>query len=139
MIQKKISFELKNDFCELDLLCRNLEQFGKSHGLSKKYKLDLNLVLEELLTNIISHGYTDEGEHFIQITISQENGVLVVCVVDDGIPFNPVTAKEPDITSPLDEREIGGLGIHLIKQLVDDIAYERVGNRNILILKKMIS
>jgi serine/threonine-protein kinase RsbW len=139
MIQEKISFELKNDFCELDLLCRNLEQFGKSLGLSKKCKLDLNLVLEELLTNIISHAYADEGAHFIQITISCENGVLVVCVKDDGIPFNPVTAEEPDIKSALEEREIGGLGIHLIKQFMDDIVYERVENRNILTLKKKIS
>ena len=139
MIQAKISFELKNDFCELDLLCRNLEQFGESHGLSKNCKLDLNLVLEELLTNIISHGYADEGEHYIQITISHENGMLVVCVEDDGIPFNPVAAEAPDIKSPLEAREIGGLGIHLIKQVMDDILYERVGNRNILTLKKMIS
>ena len=139
MIQAKISFELKNDFCELDLLCRNLEQFGKSHGLSKKCMLDLNLALEELLVNIISHGYTDEDEHFIQITISCENGVLVLCVKDDGIPFNPVTAAAPDIKSPLEEREIGGLGIHLIKQFMDDIVYERVGNRNILTLKKRIA
>jgi anti-sigma regulatory factor (Ser/Thr protein kinase) len=139
MTQKKISIALKNDFCELDSLCRSLEKFGKSHGLSKKCKLDLNLVLEELLTNIISHGYADEGEHFIHITISQENGVLVVCIKDDGIPFNPVTAEEPDVKRPLEEREIGGLGIHLIKQLTDDIAYERVGNQNIIILKKNIS
>jgi anti-sigma regulatory factor (Ser/Thr protein kinase) len=139
MTQKKISFELKNDFCELDSLCRSLEEFGKCHGLSKRYKLDLNLILEEILTNIISHGYADKGEHFIQITISQENGVLVVCVKDDGIPFNPVTAEAPDIKRPLEEREIGGLGVHLIKQLVDDIVYERVGNQNILILKKIIA
>ncbi len=139
MIQAKISFELKNNFCELGLLCRNLEQFGKSHGLSQKCKLDLNLVLEELLTNIISHGYADEGEHFIQITISLENGMLVVCVKDDGIPFNPVTAEETDIKRPLEEREIGGLGIHLIKQFMDDIVYERVGNQNILTLKKRIA
>lgn len=135
---RKISFEFRNSLSELDTLRRNLEEFGKSLGMSKKSIFQINLAMEEVFANIISHGYTDDEEHWIKITMWHQDGTLTLRIEDDGIPFNPVEAEAPDLECPLEEREIGGLGCHLMRCLMNDIVYERSGNRNILTMKKTI-
>ena len=136
MTKGRISFELKNSLSELDTLYQNLEGFGESLGLSQKMIFKINLALEELVSNIISYGYSDDEEHWIKIVISLEDGVLVVSLEDDGIPFNPTEARAPDCGCPIEERQIGNLGIHLCKQFMDDLIYERRGNKNIVVLRK---
>jgi len=138
MPQYKISFELKNCLSELDTLREHLERYAEYVGLSKKCTFEINLALEELFANIFSYGFTDNTEHWIKIKISHDDGALIIRIEDDGIPFNPITAEKPDIESPLKERKIGGLGIHLIKELMDEISYERIGNHNFLTMKKII-
>ncbi len=140
MPEDKISFKLKNDLCELDALVQNLENFCVQLGLSKKCQCEIDLVSEELFTNIISHGYTDDTEHWIKITISYEHGILTMRIEDDGIPFNPLEEVEsPDLDSPIEERCVGGLGVHLAKHFTEDVVYERRGDKNILTLTKVIS
>ena len=107
-----------------------------SLDLPQRTIFKINLALEELLSNIISYGYVDDDDHWIKVAISLEEGVLVISLEDDGIPFNPVDAKEPDCGCPLEERKVGNLGIHLCKQVMDDLIYERRGNKNIVILRK---
>lgn len=138
MSRYKISFELKNCLSELDTLREHLERCAESIGLPKKCTFEINLALEELFTNIFSYGFTDNTEHWIKIKISHDDETLIIRIEDDGVPFNPIAAEKPDIESPPEERKIGGLGIHLIKQLMDEIAYERIGNHNFLTMKKTI-
>ena len=138
MTEGRISFELKNSLSELDKICGHLEQFGESQGLSQRTIFKINLALEELVNNTISYGYTDDADHWIKVAISLEDGVLVISLEDDGIPFNPVEAKKPDCGCPIEERKIGNLGIHLCKIFMDEMAYERRGNKNILTLKKSL-
>ena len=138
MPQYKISFELKNCLSELDTLREHLERYAEYVGLSKKCTFEINLALEELFANIFSYGFTDNTEHWIKIKISHDDGALIIRIEDDGVPFNPIAAEKPDIESPLEERKIGGLGIHLIKELMDEISYERIGNHNFLTMKKII-
>jgi anti-sigma regulatory factor (Ser/Thr protein kinase) len=138
MTEGRISFELKNRLSELDTLYLNLEHFGRSLGLPQSTIFKINLALEELVSNIISYGYTDDDDHWIKIAISLEGTVLLISLEDDGIPFNPAEAKEPDCECPVEDREIGNLGIHLCKQFVDDLIYERRGNKNIVILRKEV-
>jgi anti-sigma regulatory factor (Ser/Thr protein kinase) len=138
MTNGRISFDLKNSLSELETLYKNLEHFGESMGLSQETIFKINLALEELVSNIISYGYTDDDEHWIKIAISLENRVLVISLEDDGMPFNPVEAKEPDCGCPVEDRKIGNLGIHLCKQFMDDLVYERRGNKNIVILRKTL-
>lgn len=138
MSEGKISFELKNSLSELDTLCRNLERFGETLGLSQRMIFKVNLALEELVSNTISYGYTDDDDHWIKVAIAVEDGVLVINLEDDGIPFNPVEAKEPDCGCPVEERKIGNLGIHLCKQFMDDLIYERRGNKNVVTLRKNV-
>ena len=138
MTRTAYTFELKNDLSELDRLCQNCETVGESLGLSKKLTFEMNLALDELFTNIISYGFADEKEHVIKIDIVAENNELRMRIEDDGIPFDPVIAEEPNLECRIEECRIGGLGIHLIKNLMDEIRYERLNDVNILYLKKHI-
>jgi len=138
MAKNKVSFKLKSNLSELDALCQKLEKFGQSMGLSKKCIFEANLALDELFTNIISYGFDDKNEHTISITIALQNDELVVNIEDDGIPFNPTNAETPDLECTIEECRIGGLGIHLAKNLMNEVCYQRCKDKNILTLKKNI-
>ena len=139
MVQKEYSFELKSNLSELDKLCKHLETFGKKTGLSKKFVFELNLVLDELFTNIISYGFGDDEEHTIKVTITPQNEELCLCIEDDGTAFNPIDFETPDVACSVENCKIGGLGIHIIRKLMDEICYRRCDNKNILTLKKTLS
>jgi anti-sigma regulatory factor (Ser/Thr protein kinase) len=98
----------------------------------------MNICLDEAFTNIVSYGFTDDIEHLIKFTIDWDNDVLILRVEDDGIPFNPLAQKDPEIATDLLNIKVGGLGIHIIKKLMDDICYKRNQGKNELILKKFI-
>ena len=138
MAKNKVSFKLKSKLSELDALCQKLEKFGQSMGLSKKCIFEANLALDELFTNIISYGYDDKNEHTIRIAIALQNDELVFKIEDDGIPFNPTEVESPDLECTIEECRIGGLGIHLAKNLMDEVCYQRCNDKNILTLKKNI-
>jgi len=134
MKQKK-SIQFKNNLSELERLNLILAEFGERYHLPSKVLFNLNLALEEILTNIISYGYDDREEHEIIVRLSLEQGELTVEVEDDGRPFNPLEALEPDLNKPLEERPVGGLGIHLVRKLMDELAYQRQEGRNLLLIK----
>jgi len=136
MKKGEISFELRNDLSELDRLREILEGLGEAFGLGSKAVFQINLALDELVTNIVSYGYADDLEHWIAVTMAREKDVLSIRVEDDGVPFNPLEMPAPDQECPLEERPIGGLGIHFVKRCMDRVAYERRGSRNILMLSK---
>ena len=138
MAKNKVSFNLKSKLSELDALCQKLEKFGQSMGLSQKCIFEANLALVELFTNIISYGYDDKNEHTIRITITFQNDELVFNIEDDGIPFNPTEVESPDLECTIEECRIGGLGIHLAKNLMDEVCYQRCNDKNILTLRKNI-
>lgn len=138
MAKKEYSFKLKSSLSELDTLCQNLESFGRKIGLSKKFIFEINLALDELFTNIISYGFDDDGEHVIKITITPRNQELCLCIEDDGVPFNPAEFQPADVAASVEDCKIGGLGIHIIKKLMDEICYERCGDKNVLTLRKRI-
>jgi serine/threonine-protein kinase RsbW len=96
---------------------------------------NVKVVLDEILTNIISYAYADAGEHSIVTRFSLEQGQLTVQVEDDGRPFNPLNAPEPDTKQLLEERPIGGLGIYLVRKLIDELEYRRQNERNILVMR----
>ena len=139
MAKKTYSFELKSDLSELDSLCQNLETFGSKFGFSKKLIFEINLALDELFTNIISYGFKDEKEHIIKVTLTPQNDELCLRIEDDGKPFNPIDFETPDVSCSVEECKIGGLGIHIMKKLMDEICYERCGHKNMLTLKKKIA
>lgn len=138
MVKKNYSFELKNDLSELEQLCQTCEEVGRDINISDKAIFEMNLALDELFTNIISYGFSDQQEHTIKINITIEGDQLQMRIEDDGVPFNPLESKTPEFQCGIEECKIGGLGIHLIRKLMDDIQYQRVADKNILVLRRKI-
>ena len=138
MAQKTYSFDLKSKLSELDKLCQHLEKFGQSMGLSQRSVFEINLALDELFTNIISYGFSDDDEHDIKITITTQDEEIIISIEDDGVPFNPVEADTPDLECTIENCQIGGLGIHIIKKLMDEVCYQRCDNKNYLTMRKTI-
>ncbi|PWU18558.1 MAG: ATP-binding protein [Verrucomicrobia bacterium] len=98
-----------------------------------------NLAIEELVTNCIKYGYDDSAEHFIEVEVKLCPDELVVTVTDDGRPFNPLEAPEPDIALPVADRPVGGLGIHLLRRMSDRMDYARSDGKNLLTLRKSLT
>ena len=132
------SFELRNDLSELETLRQHFNKFGGVIGLSEACITDINICLDELFTNTVSYGFVDDLEHITKFTINADNHELTINIEDEGIPFNPLKKKEPEIPADLLDARIGGLGIHIVKKLMDDISYERIGDKNRVTLKKNI-
>jgi serine/threonine-protein kinase RsbW len=138
MLETKIVLELKNQLSELTRVSQAVAEFQRRHQLPSKVAFDLQVALEEIVTNVIAYGFEDNNEHHIRLSLSLEPSELKAEVEDDGKPFNPLEAPSPDPEQPLAERAVGGLGIHLVRQLMDDIIYQRRGGRNVLVMKKQV-
>ena len=139
MESHKYSFELKSDLSELKILNQQLNKFGQISGLSEACITDINICLDELFTNIVSYGFADDQEHKIRFKINFDNKVLIFKIEDDGVPFNPLKKKDPEIPADLMDARIGGLGIHIVRKLMDEIHYIRKRGRNSLTMKKYLS
>ena len=96
-------------------------------------------VFDELLTNIISYAYEDDREHNIGIKVELSADQLKVSMVDDGIPFNPLGVETPNTALPLEEREIGGLGIHLVRKMMDKVSYRRRIDKNVITVVEFLN
>ena len=99
----------------------------------------VSLAIEELVTNCIKYGYTDRKDHTIDFVLSVDDGALRMVVIDDGNPFDPLAAPRPDLTLPPESRPIGGLGLHLLRELADEMHYERRDGTNRLSVTKRMS
>ncbi len=116
------------------------EQIGESIGM--KQMMSINVVVEELFVNVASYAYqrgnTEDKEGFVDIDISndEENKRIVISFEDGGIPFDPLEQEEPDITLDAEERQIGGLGIYIVKKMMDKVDYNYRDGRNTLIIEK---
>jgi sigma-B regulation protein RsbU (phosphoserine phosphatase) len=97
------------------------------------------MALDEFLNNIISYAYKDDQHHAIQITSERVDDSVVITIIDDGIPFNPFTSAPPDTTAGIEERDVGGLGIHLVKEMMDEVSYQRRVNQNVVKITKWIA
>jgi len=135
---EKITYEFKNNLSELEGLKKNLDRFCQKLSLKEKCRFEMHLAVEEHFTNIVSHGYIDGAEHIIRMTLSHRGKTIEIIIEDDGVPFNPLEIKPPNIKVPLEERKIGGLGIYLTKKCMNDVEYQRKKGKNILTLRKQI-
>jgi anti-sigma regulatory factor (Ser/Thr protein kinase) len=139
MSQERCFFQLKNCLLEQDTLCSKIKYFGEAVGLSSKDLFQITLALDEIFTNIVTYGFKDAGQHTINFDLSLKNNLLEIRVEDDGSPFNPLSVAPPDLNCPLDQRKVGGLGVLLVRKMMDDIQYHRCCGRNILILKRCLN
>lgn len=120
---------IRNDTSDIRRLARWAGMFCEAND-APATENRLTLVLEELLTNVVSYGYDDDDAHEIHVSLEVKDGVLTSVFDDDGRPFNPHDAQKPVMDGPLEERSVGGLGIHLILTIMDSVEYERVDGRN---------
>lgn len=132
------SFTLVNRLAELESLRERLECFADEAGLGPRSLFEINLVLDELVTNIISYGYPRDETHHIDLALNIEGDELTAVIMDSGVPFDPLSVRPPDIGAPIEERGVGGLGIHLARNMVREMHYERRSGRNVLTLKKRV-
>lgn len=133
-----IRIVLCNNLSEIEKLRREVEIFGQTCGLSSKTLSELNLILEEVVANIISYAYGDTRRHEIVVQADLGDDELVLDVEDDGRPFNPLQVSPPDLESPLELRKVGGLGLHLVRELTNSIEYDRKEEKNHLVVRKRI-
>ena len=98
----------------------------------------VDLAIDEVVTNVISYGFGDAAEHLIQVRLVLNSGELTLEVEDDGKPFDPLCQPPPNLTLALEDRPIGGLGIHLVRNLMDCTEYRRQHDRNLLIMRKKV-
>jgi anti-sigma regulatory factor (Ser/Thr protein kinase) len=133
-----VSAVFVNRRTEIERVVQLAERFGEEHQLPAEVVMSIHLVLDEVVANIISHGYDDTAEHQIHVTLALDESVLTIRVEDDGRAFDPLAAPPPDLDLPLEERPVGGLGIHIVRSVMDAVEYQRDGDRNVLIMKKTI-
>ena len=134
-----IELTLVNRSSELQRLASELERFAQNHRIPEPDIHAFSLSLDELVTNTIAYGYDDQGPHEIRVRLTLANGRLSAEVEDDGRPFNPLTAPQPDLTSAVEDRPVGGLGIHLVRSLMDHVDYRRESGKNHLMMRKQLS
>ena len=125
---------IKNSMDEMNRLAAEVDAWLEEQELHPKTAFSVGLALEEILVNTISYGYDDDLEHKIDLGLIADDGKVTMTITDDGRHFDPLQAPEPDLDTPLDERDIGGLGIHLTKKLMDCIDYRRKGDINVLVM-----
>ena len=133
-----MSVTLVNDQSEVERLSRLVEAFGEAEGLPPDSIFSVNLALDEVITNIIRYAHDDHQQHPIVVRLALDVGVLTAQVEDDGHAFNPLDAPVPDLNASIEQRPIGGLGIHLVRSMMTSVEYRREDGRNVLILKKRL-
>ena len=127
---------LQNDINQIAQLPGFVDEVVDDYKLNPDVSGSLNLALEEAVTNVIFYAYPEGTTGDVFIDASATEGAVTFTITDNGKPFDPTAHKEVDIDADLLDRPIGGLGIHLVRQIMDDVRYERRGVRNVLILTK---
>jgi serine/threonine-protein kinase RsbW len=119
-------------------ICQGVYETARRVGFSDREAKRWVLAVEEVTVNIVRYAYRDGPAGTITVDITPGATGMTVRISDSGTPFNPLAAPEPNTGAPLEEREIGGLGIHLARKVVDRIHYERGSGKNILTLSKQL-
>ena len=121
---------------ELDGITEAVEAFAESQEWPPDLLFRINLVLEELVLNIMDYGH-DDNEHHIEICLTSAEDLVTLHIEDGGHAFDPMTdAPEPDVDGPIESRSIGGLGVMLAREMMDEMAYRRENGRNYLTLSR---
>ena len=134
-----VELRFANDLAGLAQLAERVQGFGAAQRLPASLVNAINVVLDEAVSNAINHGYAPGVRGEIAVRLRCATDRVAVEVEDDGRPFDPLQAPPPDLSLPLDRRPVGGLGIHLIRNLMDEVSYARVGGRNVLKMVKRLS
>ncbi len=132
------SITLANDIAEISKLATFIEEIGEAFELTPDVIFNLNLVIEEAVVNVINYAYPKEEHQSIYLSANLHEDSIVFVLTDTGKEFDPTQAPEADITLSAEERPIGGLGIFLIRQIMNEVKYQRIDGKNVLTLEKKL-
>ena len=131
------SLLIANELDELRKVNAAIEELAEEENWSPDVTFQIGLAIEELGVNIVNYGHDDDKAHEIKIMISSEDEAITIEIEDDGHAFNPLSdAPEPDLDAEVEDRTVGGLGIHLVRTMMDEVHYQRQQNKNCLTLVK---
>lgn len=130
--------KLINDMAEVSRLESFLEELAEALDLNSEIIMNINLALEEAIANIIMYAYPSEEVREIRLKVTSSRQQLIFLLTDSGISFDPTQVEEANLTLPIEERPVGGLGIFLIRRIMNEVSYARIGETNQLVMKKNI-
>lgn len=137
-MENQLQLQLRNDFDEIPAANEAASAWLEARDVPLPASYLANLAIEELATNCIKYGYSDSQPHLIHIELTLLPEELIITVTDDGNPFDPLQQSAPDTTLSVEDRPIGGLGLHLLRQMSDHFAYSRLqGNNRVTLRKKL--
>ncbi len=135
-MEKVFKQKLNNNISCLSNLLENIEIFCIENALNDKLIFEINVIADELVSNIIRHGYADTFKHFIDVNLQLFDDKIELEIIDDGKEFNPLGHKNEKLNDKLEDIKIGGLGIDIVKHYSNSICYKRIENKNILTIIK---
>jgi len=133
-----IEITIVNQGSELARVAGLVDRLGVEHQIAPDALADMQVALDEVLKNLIDYAYPDDVAHEILLRFQVSDNMLEAVIEDDGVPFDPLTSPTPNLRMPLRERRVGGLGLHFVRNLMSEVTYDRVGNRNRLVLRKRL-
>jgi anti-sigma regulatory factor (Ser/Thr protein kinase) len=133
------AIELKTELNELPRLAKEVDRFCDSVAASDPDRFALQVALEEVVMNVINHGFKGQPGHAVHINLSSDERAVTVVARDDAPAYDPLARAEVDTSLALEDRPVGGLGVHLVKKLMQEARYERRDDTNVLTLVRHIT
>jgi len=129
-----LDMTIANAAVDIGRATAEFDGFASRHDLPAPVKRRVGVALDEILSNIMNYAYNDRSDHSIGVNVLLEEERLTITVIDDGMPFNPFDRESPDVDQRIEERSSGGLGIYLVSQMMDNVSWERRGDRNVVVM-----
>jgi anti-sigma regulatory factor (Ser/Thr protein kinase) len=127
-----------SDVAQLSILTKFLLEFWSAADLAPAETLTFKLALEEIFMNVVMHASPAGGVARVDVSLALCDGCLTLMIEDDGPLFDPLSLEAPDVTASLEQRRVGGLGVYLVRQMMDAVSYQRLGGRNQLSMTKRV-
>jgi serine/threonine-protein kinase RsbW len=137
-VDHRLFLTLRSSLAEVERLSREFGRFADEHDLAPDVRHGMSLALEEIVTNVICHGYQERADQVVTVEVALGPGQVTARVEDTAPAFDPLQVPAPDVTTPLEQRRPGGLGIYLARKALDDLHYARIGGKNRLDLRKNV-
>ncbi|MCR5679761.1 MAG: ATP-binding protein [Prevotella sp.] len=136
----KKEIRIKNKVEELEHVAQFVEEIGEELGLDMELQMNLNLVMEEMVSNIIFYAYPEGTEASIELTAESDGKELTFVLSDQGREFDPTLKEDANVDiNPIDREGLGGMGIFIVKNIMNNVTYQRLEGKNLLTMKKEIS
>lgn len=131
----RLELSVENTLDSVASAARAVSRFAEDAALSPRQAYQLDLVFEELMTNLVKYSYNDSARHQIEVVLEYQDEILTLTITHDGMDFNPWQMPDPDLAVPLEQRSEGGIGIYLVRRFSRSMDYKRRNSRSIITVK----